>query len=100
AMVVLATMAFGAYTIPQLRQQLLPQLAFPTALIAAPYPGAAPAIVEQRGAMPIEAAIKGVGGSATVTSTSTEGFARVQVEYPFGTDIDAAVDELEAAVAG
>jgi hydrophobic/amphiphilic exporter-1 (mainly G- bacteria), HAE1 family len=100
ALVVLATMAFGAYTIPQLRQQLLPQLALPTALIAAPYPGAAPAVVEQRVAAPIEAAIKGVGGAATVTSTSTEGLARVQVEYPFGTDIDKAVAELESAVAG
>ena len=47
---------------PQLRQQMLPDLQFPTVSVIAAYPGATPEIVEQQVAIPIEQAVAGVDG--------------------------------------
>ncbi|SDY67395.1 hydrophobic/amphiphilic exporter-1, HAE1 family [Micromonospora pattaloongensis] len=98
ALVAVVITAFGAFAIPSLKQQLLPSLEFPAAFVSAGYPGAAPEIVESQVVAPIENAIQGIPGLSTVTSTSSEGFATVQVEFEFGTDLDDAVNKLETAL--
>ncbi|GAA4674952.1 hydrogenase expression protein [Phytohabitans rumicis] len=89
---------FGAFAIPSLKQQLLPSLEFPAAFVVVPYAGAAPEIVEQRVTEPIENGIQGIPGLSTVTSTSREGSATLQVEFEFGTDLDAAVNRLQTSL--
>ncbi|GIJ44288.1 hydrogenase expression protein [Virgisporangium aliadipatigenens] len=89
---------FGLITVPALKQQLLPSLEFPAAFISAAYAGASPDIVEEQVTVPIETAIQGVPGLSGVTSTSREGFATVQVEFEFGTDLDDAVSKLQSAL--
>jgi len=90
--------AFGIFAIPSLKQQLLPPLEFPAAFVAASYPGASPDIVEEQITKPIETAIQGLPGLSRVTSTSRESSATVLVEFEFGTDLDAAVNEMQTAV--
>ncbi|MDT5033866.1 MAG: hydrophobic/amphiphilic exporter (mainly bacteria), family, partial [Actinoplanes sp.] len=90
--------AFGLFLIPSLRQQLLPSLDFPAASIATPFAGAGPDIVDQQVSAPIVTAISGVDGIKTVSSTSSEGLSVVQAEFEFGTDLDKAVENLQAAV--
>ncbi|MEV8635077.1 efflux RND transporter permease subunit [Streptosporangium sp. NPDC051023] len=97
-MIALVISAFGAYTIPSLKQQLLPSLEFPNATIGAAYAGASPEIVEEEVTEPIEDSLRGIQGITETTSTSTDGFARVQVAFDYGTDIDASVREIEEAV--
>ncbi|MFI6264746.1 efflux RND transporter permease subunit [Micromonospora sp. NPDC051006] len=98
ALIALVTTAFGAFAVPSLKQQLLPSLEFPAAFIVAPYPGAAPEIVESQVAEPIENSLQGIPGLDKVTSTSREGLATVQVQYEFGIDLDDMVNKMQTAL--
>ena len=99
ALLAMMITAFGLFLIPSLRQQLLPSLDFPAASITTPFAGAGPDIVDQQVSAPIESAISGVDGIKTVSSTSSEGLSVVQAEFDFGTDLDKAVQNLQAALA-
>ncbi|MBN6054924.1 efflux RND transporter permease subunit [Nonomuraea sp. RK-328] len=90
--------AFGAFTIPQLKQQLLPSLAFPGAFVMASYPGASPEIVEDQVTEPLEEAFQGLDGMEQLTSTSKEGLAQIQVSFAYGTDVEASVSKMQQAV--
>ncbi|MFK3984886.1 efflux RND transporter permease subunit [Micromonospora sp. NPDC050397] len=98
ALIAVVITGFGLFAVPSLKQQLLPSLEFPAAFIIASYPGASPEIVEAQVAEPIENGIQGVAGLTKVSSTSREGAATVQVEYEFGTDLDAVVNKMETAL--
>ena len=89
---------FGIFTVPSLKQQLFPSLEFPAAIVVATYPGAAPNIVEDQVTEPIETAIQGIVGITRVTSVSREGSATVEVQFDFGTDLDSAVDDIQASL--
>jgi hydrophobic/amphiphilic exporter-1 (mainly G- bacteria), HAE1 family len=89
---------FGIYTVPSLKQQLLPSLEFPGAFIGVVLPGASPEIMEQQVTKPIEDAVKGADGLDTITSTTREGSATIQVLFEFGTDLDNAVNQLTTSV--
>ncbi|MFI7420122.1 efflux RND transporter permease subunit [Nonomuraea sp. NPDC049684] len=91
--------AFGAFTIPQLKQQLLPSLAYPGAFVIAPFPGASPEIVEDQVTKPIEDSFQGIPGMEQMTSTSKEGMAQIQVAFEYGTDIEASLNKMQQAVA-
>ncbi|MER6581575.1 efflux RND transporter permease subunit [Nonomuraea sp. NPDC001023] len=91
--------AFGAFTIPQLKQQLLPSLEFPGAFVIAPFPGASPEIVEDQVTKPIEDSFQGIPGMEQMTSTSKEGMAQIQVTFEYGTDIEASLNKMQQAVA-
>ncbi len=87
--------AFGIFSVPSLKQQLLPSLDFPAAVIAASYPGASPDIVEHSVTEPIERAMQGLPGLTRITSTSREGSATVQVEFDFGVILDDVVATMQ-----
>ncbi|MCW2879028.1 MAG: Hydrophobic/amphiphilic exporter, family [Sphaerisporangium sp.] len=99
ALITIVVAAFGVYTVPALKQQLLPSLSFPAVSIVAPYPGAAPQIVEDRVTRPLEDSVRGLAGVTGVNSTSRESSATVQVQFDFGTDIDAAQSKIQQAIA-
>ncbi|MEV4177230.1 efflux RND transporter permease subunit [Nonomuraea sp. NPDC049709] len=90
--------AFGAFTIPQLKQQLLPSLSFPGAFVVAPYPGASPEIVEDQVTAPIEDSFQGLAGMEQMTSTSKEGLAQIQVAFEYGTDIESSLNKMQQAI--
>jgi HAE1 family hydrophobic/amphiphilic exporter-1 len=98
ALIAIIVTLFGLITIPKLKQQLFPSLDFPAAFILASYPGASPEIVERQVAEPIEGAVQGIEGLEKVSSTSREGVATVQLEFTFGTDLDASVGRLQTAL--
>ncbi|GII51862.1 hydrogenase expression protein [Planotetraspora thailandica] len=98
-MIALVLGALGAFAIPSLKQQLFPSLEFPAAFAVASYPGASPEIVEEQVTKPIESGFQGLPGVTSVTSTSKEGTAQIQVSYEFGTDVDDMVSKMQQAVA-
>ncbi|WFE62066.1 efflux RND transporter permease subunit [Micromonospora sp. WMMD714] len=98
ALIAVVTAAFGAFTVPSLKQQLLPSLEFPGAFVVAVYPGASPEIVEAQVTEPIENSLQGIAGLEKVTSTSREGSATIAVEFAFGTDIDDAANKMQTAL--
>ena len=78
ALIAIVIAGFGLYTIPSLKQQLLPSLEFPGAFIGASLPGAGPEIIEQQITKPIEDAVKGADGLESIQSTTSEGSATIQ----------------------
>ncbi|GIJ74317.1 efflux RND transporter permease subunit [Virgisporangium ochraceum] len=98
ALIAIIILGFGAIAIPSLKQQLLPSLSFPAAFVVAPYPGAAPDIVEEQVTKPIEDALQGVADLEDITSTSAEGSATITVTFAFGTPIDDITNKIQTAV--
>ncbi|MFC4531145.1 efflux RND transporter permease subunit [Sphaerisporangium dianthi] len=98
ALITIVVAAFGVYTIPALKQQLLPSLSFPTVSIVAAYPGAAPQIVEDGVTRPLEDAVRGLAGVTGVNSTSRESSSSISVTFDYGTDIDGAQNRIQQAI--
>ncbi|MET7329648.1 efflux RND transporter permease subunit [Nonomuraea sp. NPDC005650] len=97
-LIALVLSAFGAFTIPQLKQQLLPSLSFPGAFVVAAYPGASPEIVEDQVTKPIEDSFQGLEGMEQMTSTSKEGLAQIQVAFEYGTDVESSLNKMQQAI--
>ncbi|RSM36583.1 AcrB/AcrD/AcrF family protein [Amycolatopsis balhimycina DSM 5908] len=94
----LVIVGFGAFALPQLKQQLFPSLQFPQAQIVTAYPGASPDAVDRQVSEPLEGGLQGLKGLEQVTSTSSDGVSRVVAKFAFGTDIDAAVSQIQQVV--
>ncbi|WP_285502098.1 efflux RND transporter permease subunit [Actinokineospora sp. NBRC 105648] len=94
----LLIIGFGAIALPSLKQQLFPSIQLPGAVVVAAYPGASPDIVDSQVAEPIQSSLRGVAGVEKITTTAAEGSATVQVQFVYGTDVDAAVGQLQQAV--
>ncbi|GIF10641.1 efflux RND transporter permease subunit [Actinoplanes teichomyceticus] len=98
ALIAIVISGFGLFAIPSLKQQLFPSIELPAAFVSAVLPGASPETVEEQVTKPIEDAVKGVDGIDTVTSTSRENVASVVVMFEYGTDIEAAVNQVTTSV--
>ncbi|MQA80720.1 MAG: MMPL family transporter [Streptosporangiales bacterium] len=98
ALAALIVIGFGVFSIPQLKQQLIPNIEFPAAFVVAPYPGASPDIVEDQVTTPIEDAVNGVEGIEDVTSTTGEGVSNISLQFAFGTDLDKASADVDEAI--
>ncbi len=94
----LLIIGFGAIALPSIKQQLFPSIQLPGAVVIAAYPGASPDIVDSQVAAPIESSLRGVPGVEKITTRSAESSATVQVQFVYGTDIDAAVGQMQQAV--
>ncbi len=68
-----------------------PDIAPPTIVVSATYPGATPEVIADTVATPLEQAINGVEGMLYMTSSSTsDGFMQLSVTFALGTDLDTA----------
>ncbi|MFI9009163.1 efflux RND transporter permease subunit [Actinosynnema sp. NPDC053489] len=94
----LLVIGFGAFSLPSIKQQLFPSIELPAAVVIAPFPGASPDLVDSQVADPIQSAARGVDGVEQVFARSSESSATVQVMFTYGTDLDAAVAQLQQAV--
>ncbi|GAA0950583.1 efflux RND transporter permease subunit [Actinocorallia libanotica] len=97
-LITLGLLALGAYAIPTLQQQLLPNISVPASLVMAPYPGASPEVVEEQVVEPLEDAVKGIDGLESMTATSRQGMATVALMFEYGTGSDTLVTEVRQAV--
>jgi CzcA family heavy metal efflux pump len=79
--------ALGLYSALTLPVDVLPNLNRPTVSVMAEAPGLQPEDVERQVAVPIEAALSGATGSATVRSVSGNGFALIHVEFGWSSDV-------------
>ncbi|WP_086828629.1 efflux RND transporter permease subunit [Allokutzneria sp. NRRL B-24872] len=98
ALIAIAITGFGAWAVPALKQQMLPDLQLPTISVVAPYPGSAPAIVESQVTVPIERAVRSVQGVTETTAFSRSGSATVQITFDYGTAVSDITGEVERAV--
>jgi multidrug efflux pump subunit AcrB len=99
-LVTLAIIVFGVLATLNLKQELLPSIQVPTAIVTASYPGVSPQIVADDVSTPMEHALTGVSGVTKVQSTSTNGIATITVEWEYGLDPDTVVGDIRNAVDG
>ncbi|QZN84872.1 efflux RND transporter permease subunit [Cellulomonas sp. C5510] len=101
AVVALATLILivvGVLSTTSLKQELIPSLEIPLAVVVTPLPGAAPDVVERQVTEVVEAAVSGVEGLEGTESMSSNSLSVVTVELAYGTDMQAAQQDLEQAV--
>ncbi len=89
----------GIFAATQVQQDLLPDISVPAVIVITPYPGASPEIVDQQVSVPIVNAMLGVTGTTTVQSTSSQGASLLIVLFQDGTDLKAAEQDVNSALA-
>ncbi|WP_030543067.1 efflux RND transporter permease subunit [Streptomyces albus] len=98
ALMAIVAVVFGTIAIPQLKQQLLPSIELPMVSVIAPYPGAAPDVVEKQVVVPLEDGVQAVDGITGVTSTAGEGSAVIMAQFDYGDGTDRIVADVQQAV--
>lgn len=98
ALVTVFVMIFGVITTGQLKQELIPSLTIPTAVIYTSYPGASPQVVEERVTVPVEQAVLGLSGLESSSSRSSTGVSAVTVNMAYGTNMSVVQQDLQAAI--
>ncbi|MBI4899756.1 MAG: efflux RND transporter permease subunit, partial [Actinobacteria bacterium] len=101
ALVALATLVaivFGGISLTSLKLELIPSLEFPGMAVVAADPGASPEVIDAQVSTPIESAASSIDGVTGTTTTSATGVSSVFVELEYGTDMDAARQELESTL--
>jgi HAE1 family hydrophobic/amphiphilic exporter-1 len=90
----LALSLFGIVSLAQLDTDEYPEIDAPIVVIAIPYPGASPDVVEREVIDPIEEVITGISGVDRMRSSSLDSFGNIIVEFVFGKDPQQASQEI------
>lgn len=95
---VVIVLLLGAVSFTRMKTDLLPTFSIPYIVTVATYPGASPEKVEREIVEPLEAGLGTVNGVVNVTSTSSENYGMVMLEFEEDTDIDSAMVKLTTAL--
>ena len=93
-MLVLIVLILGGVALVRLPIDLMPDITNPTFTISCIYENASPEEIETLVTRPIEQALAAVPGVEEVNSSSVEGRANVRVTFAWGTDLDAAANDI------
>ncbi len=94
SMVTLMLLVLGGVAFSRLPIDLMPDVTSPTLSVSTDYENAGPEEIEDLVTRRIEEAVSAVPGVEQVTSTSSEGESRVRVTFTWGTNLDAAANDL------
>ncbi len=90
----LVAVLLGLYALGRLPIDLMPDITFPTLSISTTYDGVGPEEIETLVSRPIEETVSAVQGLEEITSSSVEGRSQVRLSFRWGTDLDAAAEDL------
>ena len=93
-MVTLIVVLLGSVALYRLPIDLLPEISYPVLSINTSYGNASPEEVEKLVTEVIESAVSVIQGIKEVTSESTEGNSRIRVSFNWGTNLDAASNDV------
>jgi multidrug efflux pump len=88
----------GALAFFRLPVAPLPQVDFPTISVRAQLPGASPEVVATTVATPLERHLGVIADVSEMTSTSTVGFVRINLQFGLDRDINGAARDVQAAI--
>jgi HAE1 family hydrophobic/amphiphilic exporter-1 len=94
----LAFLLFGVMGYLQLPQSDLPNVDFPTILVAASVPGASPETMASAVATPLERQFSTIAGLDSMTSTNALGNTQITLQFNLSRNIDAAAQDVQAAI--
>jgi len=93
-MAALIVLIVGAIALRRLPIDLMPDISYPSLSIFVAYANADPQVVEQLITKPIEEAMAAVPGVEEINSTSSEGSSSVRLAFAWGTDLEAASNDV------
>jgi HAE1 family hydrophobic/amphiphilic exporter-1 len=93
-MIVLALMVFGVIGVTRMQVDFYPDVTFPMVVVATVYPGAGPLEVESEVTDPMEEGLGTITGLTDITSTSSENFSAITLQFDWGTNLDAAASDI------
>ena len=91
-------LVLGAAAIPNMRAQFFPDVIIDSVTVRTTWEGAGPEDVDAAIVQVLEPSLLAVEGVESSTSTSTEGSARVVLEFEPGWDMSRAADDVQTAV--
>lgn len=97
-MLMLGLIIFGAISFQRLGISQMPDVDFPVVNVSVQWAGAAPEVIESELVDQIEDAVIAVEGLKDLTSSIRQGSANITLEFDLKRDVDAAVQEVQAAV--
>ncbi len=100
SMFMLSMAVFGVVSFLNLRQDLLPEISYPTLTVRTSWPGSAPEDVEQRISQRIQEALSTLSGLVQTSSTSRAGVSDVLLEFDWGTPMTFAVQDVREKLDG
>jgi hydrophobic/amphiphilic exporter-1 (mainly G- bacteria), HAE1 family len=98
-MFIVALILLGGVAYSRLRQDRFPTISFPAVFVRIQYPGASPTDVEELVTKPVEDALSGLSGLDTITSTSSEGSASINIRFVDDADVNQASLDVERRLA-
>ena len=96
--IMLAFVVFGWASYAKLAVSELPNIDFPTIVVTANLPGANPEDMANTVAMPLEKSLSLVAGIDAMSSVNTTGSTKITMQFTLSRDIDAAVQDVQAAI--
>ena len=91
---------FGIVALFQLDTDEYPEIDAPVVVVAIPYPGASPDVVEREVIDPIEEEISGISGIDRMRSNSFDSFANIIIEFDYSKDPRVATQEVRDKISG
>ncbi len=98
-MVIMALVILGLVSYSEIGVDLFPKVDFPIVSITTVLKGASPEVVDIDVTDRIEEAVNTINGVKTITSTSSEGFSNMIVEFQLERDIDLAIQDVREQIA-
>jgi HAE1 family hydrophobic/amphiphilic exporter-1 len=88
----------GGISLTRLPVDLLPDISFPSITVRVNYTGVGPLEMEELVTRPLEQQLSAVAGLDQINSTSQEGLSMVRLNFTWGTDLNAAADDVRSRV--
>ncbi|MGA7934771.1 MAG: efflux RND transporter permease subunit, partial [Kovacikia sp.] len=99
-LVMVGILIFGFMSYRQLPISDLPSVDYPTIQVTASRPGASPETMASSVTRPLEKQFSSIAGLDSLNSTTTLGNTQITLQFNLSRDIDAAAQDVEAAISG
>jgi len=98
-LVMVALLLFGILAFERLPVSQLPSVDFPTVLVSASLPGADAETMASSVATPLEREFSTIDGLDSMTSSNSQGFSNITLQFSLDRDLDSASQDVQAAIA-
>lgn len=95
---VLLVTVYGIYTVLNVKRELIPDIEFPQVTVIVQAPDSQASDITQSVTAPLEERLESLDGVKSMQSTTIAGLALITLEYDFGSNLGAAVDDVQGVI--